>query len=216
MDFAAVTDPSNPFATTGLSKECLALIQYVIDAKRVTGLDLVVTSTTDHPPLTSSGNPSRHVAPGTNGKGLAIDFRMRKRGLDIHLSAFLQFLKVEAQFHELIYADYPYNIKDGKRVKPYAVSGHRDHCHASVDKGVFVEYPGKGDDLEPDEREALFAIRDLLQKVYGTAVNTEAFREEANKKLDGLTGTAFNTEAFREETKKTLERLEAKIDALGD
>ena len=34
VDFAAVTDPRNPFNTDGLSREVLALIQYVIDGSR--------------------------------------------------------------------------------------------------------------------------------------------------------------------------------------
>lgn len=136
-------DPSNPFHTQGLSREDRNLLAYLQAARRATGADIVVTSTTDHPPYTSSGNPSRHVAPGTEGKGLALDARTRTRGTyrDAHRAVFDAFARVEGQLHELIYAYAPYNIKAGRRVPPYAVSDHRDHVHVSVDRGVFVLYP---------------------------------------------------------------------------
>lgn len=140
-DYAALTDPTNPFATAGLSDEVHAILDYLL-AMKAAGLDVVCTSTTDHPRLTTAGNISRHVMEGTNGRGLAVDARMRTRGLDTHLAVFDGLALVERQCHELIYAAAPYNIKAGKRVPPYATSGHRDHCHLSVSKGVFLVWPG--------------------------------------------------------------------------
>lgn len=46
MAYDSISDPSNPFTKTGLSREDVALLQYVTDAKAATGHDLVVTGTT--------------------------------------------------------------------------------------------------------------------------------------------------------------------------
>ena len=140
VDFAAVTDPRNPFNTDGLSREVLALIQYVIDGSRAMGIDAVVTSTTDHPVNTTSGNKSRHRLDGTDGLGLAIDCRLRTRGLDIHAPVFAMFRPVALDCHELIYAGAQENIKAGRWVAPYATSSHRDHVHVSVNRGVFLRW----------------------------------------------------------------------------
>lgn len=139
-DYAPITDRSNLFNTAGLSDEVHAILKYVL-AMKAGGLDVVVTSTTDHPRLTSSGRVSRHVMEGTNGNGLGVDVRMRTRGLNTHRAVFDGLALVERQLHELIYADAPWNIKAGKRVPPYAVSGHRDHNHLSVNRGTFITYP---------------------------------------------------------------------------
>lgn len=139
-DYAAITDASNTFTTTGLSEEDRALLAYVM-AMKAGGLDVVVTATTDHPLRTSSGNLSRHRMAGTKGEGLAIDARMRTRGNDIHRAVFDGFALVETHLHELIYSGAPYSIKAGKRVKPYAVAAHHSHVHCAVGPGTFVRFP---------------------------------------------------------------------------
>lgn len=140
-DYAGITDPTNPFNTAGLSDEVEAMLDYLLAAKAA-GMDVVATSTTDHPIKTASGNTSRHRMAGTNGDGLAIDCRMRTRGLNRHRKVFDLFVPVERQCQELIYADAPYNIKAGQRVAPYAVSSHHDHVHVAVTKGTFIAWPG--------------------------------------------------------------------------
>lgn len=142
MDLAPLTDASNPFNLAGVSDEVRAMFAYLLAARTATGVDVVVTCTTDHPRLSASGNVSRHRQAGTAGEGLAIDCRLRTRGLDIHRPVFNLFVPVEAQLHELIYAKAPYNIKAGKRVAPYAVASHHDHVHVSVDRGRFLRWPG--------------------------------------------------------------------------
>lgn len=145
--WATIRDESNRFNEGGISKETQALLQYLVDSKRAMGVDAVATCTTDHP-----RPESRHRQQGTDGLGLAIDFRMRARGLNIHRAAFDLFVPVETSTYELIYADPPsgkradgsygpYNIKAGKRVRPYAVSGHHDHVHVAVNRGVFLKHP---------------------------------------------------------------------------
>lgn len=154
MSYEDITDRSNPFNTTGLSLEDRALLHYVQAARAFTGADIVCTSTTDHPEFSNSGNRSRHVQLGTDGKGLAVDLRLRTRGTarDHHRPVFDSFVPVERQLHELIYAypptgkradgtTGPYNIRAGRRVAPYAVSDHKDHVHVSVNRGVLVEWP---------------------------------------------------------------------------
>lgn len=133
--YEEVADHSNPFNISGISKEDHALIQYLIYAKKVTGIDVVVTSTTDHP-----AGPTRHLQTGTQGLGLAIDCRLRIRKLDSHIAVFNIFHPVEDLLYELIYAGAPYNIKAGKRVAPYAVAGHHDHVHVAVNRGTFLMY----------------------------------------------------------------------------
>lgn len=152
--FDSISDASNPFNKTGLSREDRALLQYVADAAVATGRDLVATCTTDHPMYSAAGNVSRHRRPGTDGEGLAIDGRMRTRGTSkgLHLPWFEAFVPVEHLLHELIYAFPPsgkradgsfgpYNIRAGKRVAPYAVESHEDHGHVAVALGVFVKWP---------------------------------------------------------------------------
>lgn len=137
MGYAAITDPSNPFATEGLSLEVRSLLAYV-EHLRSKGMDVVVTSTTDHAVRSLSGYLSRHRVRGTSGLGLAIDCRLRTRGNDIHREVFDAFVPMERQLYELIYAGAPFNIKAGRRVPPYAVSSHRDHVHVSVNTGTMV------------------------------------------------------------------------------
>jgi hypothetical protein len=144
--FADLRDDSNPFNTAGISDEDRAILQYLRDAKAATRVDVVVTSTTDHPPGTT-----RHLRRGTNGIGLALDCRNRTRGdrPGLHLSVFALFEPVEHLLFELIYSGAPYSIKAGKRVPRYAVTTHWDHVHVAVDLGVFLRYPPitPGDDM---------------------------------------------------------------------
>jgi hypothetical protein len=149
--WSSIIDPTNPFKVDGISNECRALLRYVEDAKASTGDDVVVTCTTDHPLLTTSGSISLHRSVGTMGEGRAIDLRMRTRGLDIHRPAFDLFRPVELLLSELIYADAPYNIKDGRRVDPYARAFHHDHAHAAVPTGRFPAYVTR-----PEEVPAMF------------------------------------------------------------
>lgn len=133
-------DPTNPYETEGLSDEVHAMIQFLEDS----GIPCVVTSTTDHPVLAKSGNVSRHVQWGTNGKGLAIDTRGMRRGdTDALVIIFYALLRVEGQLHELIlsHPDIPFNVRNGRRVPPYATTTHTDHVHASVDRGTFISFP---------------------------------------------------------------------------
>lgn len=145
--YDAITDPTNRFDVSGISDEDRALLSYLVAAKAATGIDVVATCTTDHP-----AGATRHLQPGTNGRGLAIDCRLRRRGNDIHRAVFELFVPIQRQLYELIYADPPsdgrtdgrfgpYNIKAGKRVAPYAVSEHRDHVHVAVNRGTFVRFP---------------------------------------------------------------------------
>lgn len=133
-------DPSNPFNRSGLSDEVEAALDYLEAAKADTGVDVVVTSTTDHPKYAASGELSRHLRPGTNGLGLGVDFRMRQRGTHpgAHQAAVNLLRPVRLQLHELIYAYEPENVRGGRLVQPYAVADHKDHGHLSVKVGTFI------------------------------------------------------------------------------
>jgi hypothetical protein len=126
-----------------LSKEDQALIQYMKDS----GIPHRVTSTTNHSLMTNAGNPSRHVAQGTGGIGLAIDVAGPTPSRDSQSLAdiFVAFSLEERKLHELIYAgpQVTYNIKNETRVPKYATKDHHDHVHVSVDKGVFLLWPKK-------------------------------------------------------------------------
>lgn len=170
-DCGPITDPSNPFATEGISNEDRNLLQYLLDAKAATGIDVVATSTTDHPP-----GATRHLQAGTNGTGLAIDCRLRQRGLNTHRSVFDLWRPVESALYELIYADPPsavrsdgtfgpYNIKAGKRVRPYASADHHDHVHIAVNRGIFPRYPlppPEDDVLTDDQSKDLKTLKNYL------------------------------------------------------
>lgn len=90
---------------------------------------------------------SNHCKPGTGGAGLAIDLAepgpsSLSPGL---LRIFAAFSAVESHLSELIYAGAPYNIKDGKRVPPYAVATHRNHVHVSAMRGhLLLPAPVRG------------------------------------------------------------------------
>lgn len=141
MAWDELFDPSNPFNRSGLSAEVQAALDYLVEARRRTGVDVVVTSTTDHPIYAASGARSRHRLPGTWGEGLALDCRLRTRGNLIHRAVFDIWRPAENKLWELIYADAPWNLRGGVRVGPYAVSDHRDHVHVSWLRGTFVQYP---------------------------------------------------------------------------
>lgn len=131
-----------------LSKEDRCMIQYLKDSKVLHR----ITSTTNHSANTAAGYPSRHVMPGTDGMGLAIDSAGPTSSRDSKAlgDIFWAFMKVEKQLHELIYAgpQTSFNIKAGKRVAKYAQSGHHDHVHTAVNKGVFIVWPH----LSPQEK----------------------------------------------------------------
>lgn len=134
-------DPTNPYETDGLSVEVRAMIQFLVDSH----LACYVVSTTDHPLLTNAVPPrvSRHVMFGTDGRGLAVDARGERGDTNMLTIIFYTFLRVEGQLHELIlsHPDIPFNIKNGRRVPPYAQDDHKDHVHASVDRGTIISFP---------------------------------------------------------------------------
>lgn len=127
--------------TIKLSREDLALMQYLKDS----GVPHRVTCTVIHSLLTAAGNASRHVAEGTDGIGLGIDAAGPERGRDLpgHLAVFEALLEVEHDLHELIYTPAGFSVKNGRRVPPIAAADHHDHVHMSVDRGVFIMWPGR-------------------------------------------------------------------------
>lgn len=129
-------DPTNPYETEGLSKEVHHIIQFLV----MSGVECFVTSTTDHPVLSNSGRVSRHVQYGTDGRGLAGDVRGKRGDVDQLVVIFYALLRAEGQLHELIlsHPSVPFNIKNGRRVPPYAREDHKDHVHVSVDRGEFI------------------------------------------------------------------------------
>lgn len=118
------------------SREVQALIRYIT----ATGVAFKVTDVNTpgvHTPT------SYHYREGTDGTGLAVDLALlspswNSPGL---LNIFAHFGPVESQLAELIYSGAPYNIKDGKRVRPYAVEAHWNHVHVAVPKGTFLKEP---------------------------------------------------------------------------
>ena len=174
INLVAITG-ANPFEKEGLSEEVRALLAYLVAAKAATGVDVVVTSTTDHAELTTSNNPSRHRAAGTDGRGLAVDCALRKGGNDVHQSVFDLFKIVEGSLHELIYAKAEHNIKRGKRVAPFAEKDHHNHVHVSVDKGTFLQFPSAAqgrqtltreeEDMTPAQANQLAAVAEAVGRI---------------------------------------------------
>jgi len=128
-----------------LSVEVLGLLAYVKNS----GVPHKVTATVGT--FLSSTNPcsphtptSNHCKNGTAGKGLAIDVATPTPSWDSPglLAIFNAFRPVEHRLSELIYAKAPYNIKNGVRVSPYAVSSHHDHVHIAVPLGVVLATGG--------------------------------------------------------------------------
>lgn len=116
-----------------MSAETAALIRYMVDS----GVPHRVTSVVRPGAVTAAGYPSRHAV------GLAVDFAGPNYRNAYQLSAiFAALARVAPRLHELIYAGVPRNVKAGRWVAPYAVSGHWDHAHVSVNKGVVVKWLG--------------------------------------------------------------------------
>lgn len=133
---------NSSMATT--SKEVQALVAYI---KRSGAPHRVTATLGQHVSNTNPCDPhspgSYHCRDGTGGIGLAIDLAepgpsSLSPGL---LRIFAAFAAVESSLAELIYAGAPYNIRDGKRVPPYAVDQHKNHVHVAVKRGVFLSTP---------------------------------------------------------------------------
>jgi hypothetical protein len=80
--------------------------------------------------ITRSGHQSYHSV------GRAVDFV----GPNL-MAIFQSFLPIAGQLKELIYGRAPFNIKNGQRVRPYAVADHLDHVHVALAKGGIVTQP---------------------------------------------------------------------------
>lgn len=122
-----------------MSKENDAALQYLDDAQAPYGR----ITTTFHSPLTTSGNLSMHLRPGTGGIGLATDAGAKRRGNRADLVAIYNaLLPVKHQLHELILADVVC-YKDGKPHNYGAKvnAQHRDHVHFSYNRGTFLRFP---------------------------------------------------------------------------
>jgi hypothetical protein len=149
----------NPRLLEGVSREVRSLVRYL----ELSGVPHRVTTTTNHTTLTTAGNPSRHVAPGSDGLGLAIDIAGPTAGRDTEaLAAIYRVLAVEAHaLHELIYAgpQVTTNIKNGKVVAKYAQADHHNHVHVSVDKGVLLVPPAPIPPAQPSSRTLNVYIR---------------------------------------------------------
>lgn len=138
-----MTSP-NPLTDPRVSDEVRAMARYLA----ATGVPHRVTTTIDHPSTTAAGFPSRHVAQGTNGQGLAMDVAGPSVGDVQALIAIWQAFSVEAHaLHELIFGvGVPFCVLRGKRVElaqvPSALRGqHLNHVHVSVNKGVLLVPP---------------------------------------------------------------------------
>lgn len=134
------------------SVEVQQLIQYLLNTgvkHRVTAITGTYLGPGD--PCSPHKPTSYHCKPGTAGTGLAIDVAEPTASHDSPglLAIFASFAVVESNLAELIYASAPYNIKDGKRVPPYAVAEHHDHVHVAVNKGTFL-LPVQGEPVMPD------------------------------------------------------------------
>jgi len=126
------------------SREVAALLQYMDDSK----VPHFISATLGE--YRSASQPcyphvpdSRHCAPGTDGKGLAVDFTGPHGGVDTpELEAIWAALhRVAPQLYELIYAGHQC-IKNGKPYTygPEVIKGHHNHVHVSVNKGVFIRW----------------------------------------------------------------------------
>lgn len=111
-------------------REYEAIIAYL----KATGTPHRVTSTTG----------GQHAPGSYHYQGCAVDLAgpAPSRNSPELLAIFAAFGPAESQLAELVYAGAPYNIKDGRRVPPYAVSAHHDHVHVAVRPGTFLVPPG--------------------------------------------------------------------------
>src|ERR1700752_23779 len=136
-----------------LSQEVQQLIEYLVNTgvpHRITAILGTYVSAGD--PCSPHTPTSYHCKPGTAGDGLAIDVATPTATVDSPglLAIFAAFGAVESKLAELIYAGAPYNIKDGKRVPPYAVTQHHNHVHIAVPKGTFLVPKGNNmPDVDP-------------------------------------------------------------------
>lgn len=116
-----------------LSAEVLGIIGHVYKS----GVPHRVTDVYS-PGVHSAG--SYHYRAGTGGYGLAVDLAgpSPSRNSPQLLAIFAAFQIVESRLAELIYSGAPYSIKDGKRVRKYAISTHWDHVHVAVPRGTVL------------------------------------------------------------------------------
>lgn len=109
-------------------REYEAIIAYL----EATGTPHRVTSTVRDPRF--PGDRSYHI------QGLAVDFAepTPSRNTPGLLAIFAAFGSVESQLAELAYLGAPYNIKNGRKVRPYDKD---NHVHVAVPRGVFLPHP---------------------------------------------------------------------------
>lgn len=133
----------------GESSEVQAIRRFMVDA----GIPHRVTSTTGG----KHAKGSRHYRPGTAGGGLAADFAGKlsfAADADVAqmqmLPIYQALLLVAPQLHELIFnaPGVKWCVKNGRKVDGFqafgktTMLGHENHVHVSVDKGVFLRWPG--------------------------------------------------------------------------
>lgn len=106
-----------------MSKETDALIRYMKDS----GIPHRVTSI----------NTGKHAPHSYHYRNLAVDFAgpTPSRDSPALMAIFNAYMAVGDSLAELIYAQAPFNIKNGKRVPRYAESIHHDHVHVAVNTG---------------------------------------------------------------------------------
>lgn len=126
------------------SREVDSLIAYV----KSVNSDVVVTATVGH--FVSNSDPcsphspnSNHCADGTGGKGLAVDWGGTEKQI---MNAYNALKLVANKLSELIHnaPGITQAVKDGRWVNglsfygPTTWDAHKNHCHSSVPKGVFL------------------------------------------------------------------------------
>lgn len=154
MTWPTIVDPANPFEENGISDEDRAALDFVAAAKADGRGDFYVTSTIDHP----NTGTTRHLKPGTNGRGLAVDSKVGKGPSSkpgAHRAIYLLWREHVHELHELIYFG-EQCFKDGKPFTyPDSVMvGHKNHVHSSWDLGTFLHYtPSAASDFPFDPME---------------------------------------------------------------
>ncbi len=101
--------------------------------------------------MAKSGVPFRVTSENDGTGHVANSYHYRNRAVDLAVPGnygndtpglrdiFYAFKPIEEMLVELIHANVPYNIKDHKRVAPYAVPDHHDHVHAALQNGGIVK-----------------------------------------------------------------------------
>lgn len=109
----------------------------------------------------------QHSANSRHYRGLAVDLAgpVPSRNSPELLAIFKAFEPVEHMLYELIYSGARYSIKAGKRVPRYAVSGHWDHVHVSVDPNVIVPLPERAASLPPPTVTDFPQGQDMLRRI---------------------------------------------------